>query len=70
MRDEWLVIRDALSAEIDGIDLPIPDACTKARAKRHEDALDALVCAWVGARDVEGRATPYGDETAAIWCPT
>lgn len=38
--------------------------------KRYEDALDALVCAWVGARYLAGCATAYGDnETAAIWVP-
>ena len=37
--------------------------------KRHEDALDAVICAWVGTRFVEGLAQPYGDELAAIWVP-
>ena len=37
--------------------------------KRYEDGLDALVCAWVGARYLEGCATPYGDDVAAIWIP-
>lgn len=37
--------------------------------KRYEDALDALVCAWVGARYLAGCATAYGDHTAAIWVP-
>ena len=38
--------------------------------KRHEDALDALVCAWVGARYFEGRSVPFGDDRAAIWVPS
>ena len=37
--------------------------------KPYEDGLDALVCAWVGARYFEGCATPYGDDVAAIWIP-
>jgi predicted RNase H-like nuclease len=62
----------ALSAEIEGIELQLPDAssCTSlASLKRYEDALDALVCAWVGCRYVGNQATPFGDETAAIWVP-
>lgn len=38
--------------------------------KRYEDALDALVCCWVGILYAGGQATALGDETAAIWCPT
>jgi predicted RNase H-like nuclease len=37
--------------------------------KRYEDSLDALVCACVGAKYLEGSAVPYGDNTAAIWVP-
>jgi predicted RNase H-like nuclease len=37
--------------------------------KRYEDALDALVCAWVGVRFAQGGAAAYGDEVAAIWVP-
>jgi predicted RNase H-like nuclease len=37
--------------------------------KRYEDALDALVCAWVGAKYLLGEAVAYGDGTAAIWVP-
>jgi predicted RNase H-like nuclease len=39
------------------------------RFKTYEDALDALVSAWVGMKYLEGNATPYGDSTAAIWIP-
>jgi len=38
--------------------------------KRYEDAIDALVCAWCGIMYLEGKAIPYGDDTAAIWVPT
>src|SRR5690606_24694451 len=37
--------------------------------KRFEDTLDAIVSAWVGALYVAGRAIPFGDRTAAVWCP-
>lgn len=40
-----------------------------ASLKPHEDALDALVCGWVGIRYLQGECRPYGDESAAIWIP-
>lgn len=42
---------------------------TLSALKRYEDAIDALVCAWMGIRYLEGSVCPFGDETAAIWCP-
>jgi predicted RNase H-like nuclease len=65
-------ILDALGAEIKDINLPLPtaDSClTLASLKCYEDAIDALVCAWVGCQYVDGRATAFGDDTAAIWIP-
>jgi len=72
VRPRWEAILAALRKRIDGIDLELPDDDTTpiARLKRFEDAIDALVCAWVAIEYVEGRAVPYGDHTAAIWCPT
>ena len=35
-----------------------------------EDALDAVVCAWVGVCALEGRAKAYGDPDSAIWVPS
>lgn len=69
---EFQNIRDGLAQVIYGIpdflpNLPFQDTFTA--LKRYEDALDALVCAWVGARYVEGSATAYGDGDAAIWVP-
>jgi predicted RNase H-like nuclease len=53
-----------------GIRLPRADRVPSlAHLKRYEDALDALVCAWVGACILDGRAQAFGDETAAIWIP-
>jgi hypothetical protein len=37
--------------------------------KPYEDVLDALISAWTGVRYLECAAVPFGDETAAIWCP-
>lgn len=59
---QWSAIRRALVSKIDGIALP------PARAeKRYEDALDALVCAWIGAQYLERRVRAYGDDFAAVW---
>ena len=38
--------------------------------KRQEDALDAVISAWMGTLYLAGLATPLGDEAAAIWVPT
>jgi predicted RNase H-like nuclease len=65
-------IQDALSQEIDNINLPLPSlsqVSSFAVLKRYEDALDALICAWVGIQYAEGRAVAHGDDHAAIWCP-
>ena len=55
----------------------IPEECipndayldSRRSLKRFEDALDALVCAWVGACYLGGRAECFGDRQAAIWVP-
>jgi hypothetical protein len=52
------------------IELPGPDnMVSTSGVKRFEDSLDALVCAWVSAKYLEGDTVPYGDSTAAIWIP-
>lgn len=66
---EWRRILGALGKTIGAIPLQLPDAGTHGNLKRYEDALDALVCAWVGIMYLTGRATAYGDATAAIWSP-
>jgi predicted RNase H-like nuclease len=71
--DEFRAIYKALTPIVDhiGIVLPRPDTIpTLAALKRYEDALDAIICAWVGIRYAEGVAIAFGDATAAIWCPT
>jgi predicted RNase H-like nuclease len=69
---EFEKINLALSAVYSNVPLSLPlyqNVTTLAVLKRYEDALDALVCAWVGLRFASGDATPYGDDTAAIWVP-
>lgn len=40
-----------------------------AHLKRYEDALDAVVSAWVGVQYLKGSAVPFGDADSAVWCP-
>lgn len=62
----------ALPLDLSGIPIPLPspEATTFAGLKRYEDAIDALVCAWVGVKYLLGEAEAYGDDRAAIWVPT
>jgi len=43
----------------------VPLNCLKWR----EDSIDALLCAWMGARWLEGASIPYGDGASAVWVP-
>lgn len=63
----WNEIQSALAARISGFCLTPPATGTLASLKRYEDVLDAVICAWVGAAYLSGRAVPYGDERSAIW---
>ncbi len=70
----WRKILDQLSLTINKIDLPLPaktdlETYPSTSLKRFEDALDALVGAWVGIKYLEGDCSAYGDESAAIWIP-
>jgi hypothetical protein len=67
---EWKRILESLRGVVSAIDLPLPSEPPAPRLmKRLEDALDALVCAWVGMEFLGGRAAPLGDARAAIWSP-
>ena len=70
---EFRNIRNGLNEVILGIPDFLPEHPEQVRTftslKRYEDALDALVCAWVGVRYLEGSARAYGDGNAAIWVP-
>lgn len=70
---EWLNIAQALSPLIAHRPfLPavaVAPTMRTAVLKQYEDALDALVCGWVGIEFLAGRCTPFGNDTAAIWVP-
>lgn len=68
-------LRLALDKRITGVAkwLPPPHAFLEkrqmARLKGYEDALDAIVCAWIGGEFLAGRCVAYGDADSAIWLP-
>jgi predicted RNase H-like nuclease len=69
IKSEWDRILARLQTKID-FELDIdcmgkPLHCWKA----WEDAIDAIICCWVGLEWLSGRAKPYGDDSAAIWVP-
>ena len=69
----YQLIRDALSRELGALPVALPEPGSRptlSQLKRHEDALDALVCCWIGLLYAAGRASPLGDLTAAVWIPT
>jgi predicted RNase H-like nuclease len=71
---KWRAIGRVLDRTIADVDLPLPTVAEAAdlpfsQLKRFEDALDALVCAWVGIQYLDGGCHGYGDHTAAIWTP-
>jgi predicted RNase H-like nuclease len=66
-------ILGALRRAVGGVLLDVPslaEIASAASLKAIEDALDALICGWVGIRYLAGRCRAYGDDTAAIWIPT
>jgi predicted RNase H-like nuclease len=68
---KFRAIKEGLNGEIQGIPDFLPSSFSGPlnSLKRYEDALDALICAWVGARYLSGNATPYGDDKGVIWVP-
>jgi predicted RNase H-like nuclease len=71
---EYQKIEAKLHEAIGPFELPLPTLHASAELKlatlkRYEDAIDALICCWVGTLYAEGKARPLGDDTAAIWCP-
>jgi predicted RNase H-like nuclease len=69
---EWSKIRAALAGEISDMPFQVPeraDVRSRSSLKGAEDTLDAIICAWIGARFSEGSAQPFGDSNAAIWLP-
>lgn len=69
---QWAAIVARLEQHISGVSAALPPPPSDARGaalKAYEDMLDAVICAWVGIRAIEGRAKPIGDDLAAIWIP-
>jgi len=64
-------IHVALSERFEGVNglISIRNVESLSHLKKVEDALDALICAWVGVEYLAGRTVPLGDDSAAIWCP-
>lgn len=71
--DQFESLYRALSDRLGALPFRLPRASgvpTLDFLKRYEDALDALVCCWVGVEFLGCRAQALGDASAAIWCPT
>jgi len=69
---EWRSILWRLGKYVGAIDVPLPKSLerwTFARLKRFEDAIDALVCAWMAAEFLCGETRALGNDKAAIWVP-
>jgi predicted RNase H-like nuclease len=63
-------ILSALQERIGDVPLELPRSLAGPTEIKHfEDALDGVVCAWIGAEYLAGNCRSYGDETAAIWAP-
>jgi len=65
-------LRAALNKRIAGVAQWLPAAQSFEQAsqlKGYEDALDAVVCAWIGCEFLAGRCVAYGDSESAIWLP-
>jgi predicted RNase H-like nuclease len=72
--ETWSSICAALEQKVGDIGISFPERDSirsLAHLKPYEDAIDAVVCAWVGACVVDGTAKPYppDDPDAAIWIP-
>ena len=63
---QWRQIVSALEKKVGPINIPIND---RVSLKAVEDALDAIICAWVGYEYANGRAESLGDDNSAIWTP-
>jgi predicted RNase H-like nuclease len=68
-------LRTGLDKRIAGVEDWLPSAKVlvkngwRSHLKGYEDALDAIVCAWIGCEFLAGRCVAYGDEESAIWLP-
>ena len=62
-------ILDHLKAAFASLELAVDANAPTRTLKQIEDAIDALICCWVGLRWLKGAAEPYGDVNSAIWVP-
>lgn len=70
---QWSRVIGLLDLEVQGVSAAFNGFERRTRGfemKATEDALDAVVCAWVAICALNGRAIPYGDMDSAIWIPT
>jgi predicted RNase H-like nuclease len=66
----WQEIETTLELEVGPLGFEMPSNFSSfASLKPFEDALDAVICCWIGARFAEGTAELFGDNDAAIWVP-
>jgi predicted RNase H-like nuclease len=73
LREVWRRILAMLEAEIAGVAEALPPPAAEIRGsalKAYEDKLDAVVCAYVAIRALDGGAKAYGDAGSAIWVPS
>jgi len=75
---EMDALRTALNGKIVGIEKSVPSAVSVLKSgnkgqvkllKGIEDVLDAITCACVGVRYLDGSCESFGDEFSAIWVP-
>jgi predicted RNase H-like nuclease len=69
---QWNLIVALLDSEIAGVRslMPVLEmTASGTEIKAYEDQLDAIVCAWVAMRVLDGHAKSYGDNQSAIWIP-
>jgi predicted RNase H-like nuclease len=70
--EQWQSIGEHLDAKLSGALAAIPSVgahSSGADLKACEDIIDAIVCAWIAATALDGKATPFGDADSAIWIP-
>jgi predicted RNase H-like nuclease len=68
----WARIVAALERHVGGVEAGLPALDRNASGlalKSYEDALDAVVCAWVAICVLQARAQAFGDEVSAVWVP-
>lgn len=68
----WAQIAALLEPQVRGVAKLLPQVTPYSPGialKAYEDTLDAVICAWIGIRILEGRALAYGDADSAIWVP-